>query len=134
MSKLMSTKDVADQLQVSPNTVKKLWRDGRLRGLQVSERKLRFHSCDVEEYLRNAKQPARSGLAPYRSEELAWRAAHVDEQALLEGQWLVVEGSALVAHDADPARAVASARATGVAVPYVFFVESRSDSGAQMGL
>ena len=131
MNALLSTKEVAAQLHVSANTVKKLWREGRLRGVQLSQRKLRFYALDVEDYLRGGSHPA---SPPFRGEEWAWRAKNQREQARLVGNWLVVEGSELITYDPDPVRAVERARSLGILVPYLFYLDPAVGSGAQMGL
>jgi len=130
-SEMLSTRQVAQQLRVSPNTVKKWWREGRLHGVQLSPRKLRFAARDVREFLRaSAPQPAE---ANYRQEEIRWRQSHREILLGLQGQWVVVEGSRLISHDPDPASAVKAARKQGVLVPYVVFVnlgceESQSET------
>ncbi len=133
---MLSTGQVAERLQVSPNTVKKWWREGRLRGVQLSPRKLRFHERDVREFLRAVPPSLARPVPVYRAEEIAWRQSHRETLQHLKGQWAVVDGSRLVAHDADPAVAVKAARRQGVAVPYVFFVnwDHEPSESWQLGL
>jgi hypothetical protein len=38
------------------------------------------------------------------------------------GQWVVLEGEAIVAHGKDPQQVVVEARAKGIRVPYIFYV------------
>ncbi|MBI3926996.1 MAG: helix-turn-helix domain-containing protein [Armatimonadetes bacterium] len=130
MDPLLSTREVAERLNVSPNTVKKLWREGRLRGSRISERKLRFEAADVERFLAGSGSPE----PPYRSAELSWCADNPSRLTELAGQWVVVEGRELVCHGLDPLAVLQHARQAGVAVPYIFFVESRPAGGALAGL
>lgn len=135
MDTLLTTNEVAERMRLSPNTVKELWRSGRLPGIRVSERKLRFRSADVEHFLRagrNAGTAAVSGV--YRAEEQAFCREHLEELRALGGQWVVIEGSRLVEHDVDPVRAVDRARRRGIASPYVFFVPAQPSASIQMGL
>ena len=134
MSSLLSTQQVAERLQVSPNTVKKWWKDGRLRGCRLSQRKLRFQARDVEEFLLTLPQTTDLRTPLYRREELAWRSEHRDFLTTLAGQWIVVQGSELIAHDADPVTAVNLARNAGVAVPYIFYVDLTREPGEHLGL
>lgn len=135
MDGLLTTSEVAERMRLSPNTVKELWRSGRLPGIRVSERKLRFRSADVESFLRAGRN---AGLATvdnaYRAEEQAFCRERLEELRALGGQWVVIEGSKLVEHDVDPVRAVDRARRLGVSSPYVFFVPAQSSAGIQMGL
>ena len=76
--------------------------------------------------------PARSG---HRARESEWRRIHQDKLQLLAGQWIVLEGERIVATGPDPAQVVATARAQGIAVPYVFYVEpSAEEHTAKIGL
>ena len=69
-----------------------------------------------------------------REKEQAWRRAHQETLRALAGQWVVLEGDGLVAHGQDPASVVAQARARGVQVPYVFFVEALAQDVVTIGL
>ncbi len=69
-----------------------------------------------------------------RSRELAWRRAHEHELLALAGEWVIVEGEELIAHGHDPGRLVAEARARGIQVPYVFFVEPSGENTVRLGL
>lgn len=69
-----------------------------------------------------------------RSRELAWRRTHEPELRALEGQWVVVEGERMVANAANAAEVVAQARAQGIKVPYIFFVEPIRPKTARLGL
>jgi hypothetical protein len=63
-------------------------------------------------------QPHSGQELPDRSSEHAWR----------------LEGDHLIAHGPDPERLVADAKAKGIAVPYIFFVESATAEVVRIGL
>jgi hypothetical protein len=58
-----------------------------------------------------------------RAQEHEWRHQHAHELQQFAGEWIVLEGDRIVSHGAEAAAVVARARAEGVPVPYVFFVE-----------
>ena len=68
-------------------------------------------------------QPLEPAAAGYRSRELEWRRGHEKELQSFAGQWVVLQDERIVAADTDPVKLVASARAQGIVVPYVFYVE-----------
>lgn len=76
----------------------------------------------------------RSQPGRLRSRELAWRRAHEDVLRRLAGDWVIVEGEELIAHGPDPVRLVADAKARGIQIPYVFFVEASGGDIVKMGL
>jgi hypothetical protein len=63
-----------------------------------------------------------------RSREIAWRRAHEHELRALAGQWVILEGDELIASGPDPRPLVATARARGIQVPYLFFVEPAGEN------
>lgn len=71
-----------------------------------------------------------------REREDAWRREHRQLlQDQFAGQWVVLEGEEIVAHSQDPAQAVSEARAKGIAVPFVFYVEGPRPPGTfRLGL
>ncbi len=69
-----------------------------------------------------------------RSRELAWRREHEQELRALAGEWVIIEGDELIAHGPDPVAIVAAARARGIQVPYVFFVEPVGENFVKLGL
>lgn len=77
---------------------------------------------------------SREAHAQPRDREAAWRRAHELELRELAGQWVIVEGEELIAHGPDLPAIVASARARGIRVPYVFFVEQSDESVVKLGL
>jgi hypothetical protein len=65
-----------------------------------------------------------------RKREDAWRRSNRDYlQAQFAGKWVVLEGDEIMAHSVNAARAVEEARAKGVAVPFVFYVEPPRQPG-----
>lgn len=79
-------------------------------------------------------QPHGGRELPDRSREHAWRLQNEDRLRRLSGEWVVLEGDHLIAHGPDPERLVAEARAKGIAVPYIFFVESPTEDVVRIGL
>jgi Family of unknown function (DUF5678) len=71
---------------------------------------------------------------PLRSRELSWRRAHEQKLREFVGQWVIVEGEELIAHGPDPAPLVAAARARGIRIPYIFFVEPSGENTVRLGL
>ena len=69
-----------------------------------------------------------------REREDAWCRSHPEILRSFAGQWLVVEGEEVIAHGQDPAQLVAEARAKGVRIPYVFYVEASRPNVARLGL
>jgi Family of unknown function (DUF5678) len=83
-------------------------------------------------------QPSSAGQAlkgrRLREREDAWLRSHPDVFRSYAGQWLVVEGEQVVAHGKDPARLVKDARARGVRIPYVFYVEPPRPGVVRLGM
>ncbi|MGH7826945.1 MAG: DUF5678 domain-containing protein [Candidatus Binatia bacterium] len=52
----------------------------------------------------------------------------------VEGQWVVLEGSEVIAHGEDPVQVINEAKSRGIRTPYIFFVEPRSEGLARIGL
>ena len=60
-----------------------------------------------------------------RAREVAWRRANTEELRLrFLGQWIVLEGTEIIANGPDPAVVVETARQRGIRSPYVFRVET----------
>lgn len=76
-------------------------------------------------------KPVASG---HRSRELEWCRTHAEVLRQFAGQWVVLEGEEIVAHGNDPLQVVADARAKGIRVPYIFYVEETGDNVVKMGL
>lgn len=128
---MLSTRQVAQKLQVSPNTVKKLWREGRLRGYRISERKIRFRPEDVADFLSSdtADPSHKVRQSTHRLAENRWCQEHRQELLELAGQWIVLEPDGVVAHDVDPLVAFSVAKEKGVSVPYIFFLDHPAPPG-----
>lgn len=70
-----------------------------------------------------------------RDRELEWLRRHQEEIRVLAGQWVVIEGEAIVAVGRDPLEAVQDARRKGVQVPFVCRIEhERSKDVVNIGL
>ena len=70
----------------------------------------------------------------HRSREMEWRQTHSEELRQLAGQWVVLEGEEIVSHGADAVQVFQDARARGITVPYIFFVDDTSEEVIRMGL
>jgi hypothetical protein len=70
----------------------------------------------------------------YRGREQEWRRIHREILQTFAGEWVVLEGEKIVAHGNDPVQVVAQARAQGIKVPYLFYVEAVDTSVVRMGL
>ena len=75
--------------------------------------------------------PVASG---HRSRELEWCRTHTEVLCQFAGQWVVLEGEEIVAHGDDPLQVVAEARAKGIQIPYIFYVEDVDARVVRMGL
>lgn len=73
-----------------------------------------------------------SESSKHRSRELAWRNTHMGTLRAFSGQWVALEGEEIVAHGSDPVGVVNEARRAGVALPYVFYVESPEVAGEEV--
>ncbi len=69
-----------------------------------------------------------------REREDAWCRSHPEALLRYAGQWVVVEGEAVLAHGRDPVGLVGEARQLGVQTPYVFFVEDPQPDVVHLGL
>ena len=83
---------------------------------------------------RGLRQADRGEDRDHRSKEIEWRRTHRNELREYEGQWIVLEGSEIIAHGNSPAEVVRQARARGIRVPYVFLVEDVPQNTATLGL
>ena len=72
--------------------------------------------------------------AASRATEHQWRREHAHELEQLARQWVVLEGDRVVSHGTDAGAVVARARAEGISVPYVFFVEPDEGVDVCLGL
>ena len=70
--------------------------------------------------------PAQSANAGHRTieREHAWVEEHRDEYL---GQWVAIEGDALVAHGTNPRQVYLAARDAGIEVPYIVHVQKREE-------
>lgn len=65
---------------------------------------------------------------------MRWLEEHAAEMASMAGEWLVIEGDALVAHGPDYSTVLAQARDLGIEVPFVEWVPEERPMGFCMGL
>jgi Family of unknown function (DUF5678) len=79
-----------------------------------------------------SSEPKRTN-AP-RHDEMRWIQAHADELGALDGQWIVVEGTRLIASGLRLADVMAEAEARGIHNPFVYRVEADRPKTAHMGL
>ncbi len=87
------------------------------------------------DWLTTEKSPMEQEVTPgHRSLELEWRRTHKDILQEFIGMWVVLEGEGLVAVGGDPAQVVTEARARGIQVPYLFYVEREDEDVVRMGL
>lgn len=54
--RLLTTRQVADFLGVSPETVLRRWRTGELPGYRLASNVLRFRESEIEEWLEGTRQ------------------------------------------------------------------------------
>ena len=74
-------------------------------------------------------------IAPdHRSQELEWCQTHREALQAFTSQWVVLEGEQVIAHGEDPVQVVTEARARGIKVPYIFYVEPRDEDVVRIGL
>jgi hypothetical protein len=82
--------------------------------------------------------PASSGAAKStsrRERELLWLRTHRADLQPFIGEWVVLEGENIVAHNPDPITAVREARSKGIKSPFVHRVESgRTKGESRLGL
>ena len=65
-------------------------------------------------------------VSTHRSRELHCRRTHGHVLRAFAGQWVVVEGDALITHGSDAVRVVAESRQNGVETPYLFCLFCKS--------
>jgi len=70
----------------------------------------------------------------HRSQELEWRRTHGEVLRSYAGRWVVLEGEAIIADGNDPVQVVTEAKARGIKVPYIFYVEPAYEDVVKMGL
>ena len=63
MTRLLTTREVADTLGVSPATVLRRWRSGDIPGFRIASNCLRFDSVEIDDWLQKRRGSAYSPLA-----------------------------------------------------------------------
>ncbi len=58
----------------------------------------------------------------FRDAEMEWMRTHADELRKLEGNWVVIEGSELVAYSSDFHEAFQKAKSGGVDIPFISYI------------
>lgn len=91
-------------------------------------------STDAQQSITGDAAPAPSPSGPRRDRELAWRRSHPDALQAYAGEWVILEGEEIVAHGRSPAQLVGQARAQGIRIPYVFYVEELQPDVVNIGL
>ena len=92
------------------------------------------HSSVVSTASESPRVEIKRNISGPRHKELEWRRTHAELLKAYTGQWVVLQGDEIVAHDVDPLRAAALARSKGIRVPYVFKVEDEVNDVVRIGL
>lgn len=78
MTRLLTTREVADALGVSSATVLRRWRAGELPGFRIASNCLRFDETEINSWLQERRGDAYSPRPA--AQERAREAAHTDER------------------------------------------------------
>jgi len=71
----------------------------------------------------------------FRAAEMEWMNKHSEKLRPLAGEYIVVEGTRIVAHSADASIAMREAKRKGVVIPFVLYLEPLSSlDHAHIGL
>lgn len=62
--RLLTTRQVAEYVGLSPETVLRRYRTGELRGIRLGSNVLRFRESELEAWLDSLQRSARSGRVP----------------------------------------------------------------------
>ncbi len=75
--------------------------------------------------IRSAKAVQDKLSSPYghRVVENEWLRAHPEELRKCAGEYVIVEGTEIIAHGKEPAELFEIAQRRGVKIPYIFFVQ-----------
>jgi hypothetical protein len=76
----------------------------------------------------------RKAPSSYRQRELHFRETRQDVLIPFAGQWVCLEGEAIVSHGDNLKEVVEAARKQGVQVPYIFRVSNEPKNSVRMGL
>lgn len=77
---------------------------------------------------RRARTKPNGQPSGFRAVELKWRETHPKELAKYTGEYVVLEGTKIVAHGTDAGAVVNTARKQGIPSPYIFFVPPKLPS------
>ena len=67
-------------------------------------------------------KPAANGKHGFREVEMDWMNSHPEELRKCAGEYVILEGTEIVAHGIEPAKLFEIAQRRGVKVPFIFFV------------
>jgi excisionase family DNA binding protein len=80
MRRLLTARDVAEQLGVSPETMLRWHRDGKVPGIRLPSGAIRFHPAAIEEWLSAHGTGATSGNGPSTQARPLTRVGGVSDQ------------------------------------------------------
>ena len=88
---------------------------------------------------RRANKPAQSaanGNSPtgFRAVEMEWMNKHPEKLHPYAGEYVVVEGTKVIAHSTDAALAIQTAKRRGIRIPFILFLEIPDPNVIRIGL
>jgi hypothetical protein len=85
---------------------------------------------------RKSAQPATNGHSPigFRTVETEWMKKHPEKLRPYAGEYVVVEGTKIVAHGIDAAAVIQTAKRRGVTIPFILFLEVPDPNVIRIGL
>lgn len=83
-----------------------------------------------------AKLAGNGVSSPYgdRIVEMEWVNKHPEKLRPYAGEYVVVEGTRVVAHSPDAAEAIRTAKRRGVVIPFILFLEKPDPNSIRIGL
>lgn len=70
----------------------------------------------------------------FRAIEMEWMNKHPEKLRPYAGEYVVVEGTKVVAHSADVGKAIDTAKRKGIKIPFVLFLEPAKPNTFHVGL
>jgi excisionase family DNA binding protein len=64
MTRLLTTRQVADLLAVNPETILRRWRRGEIPGYRIASNALRFDEAEIRAWLEGTRAAPRGTLVP----------------------------------------------------------------------
>ena len=83
---------------------------------------------------KSAQSAATKKWHGFRAVELEWMNKNPDKLRPYAGEYVIVEGTRLVAHSADAGEAIAAAKRQGIKIPFVLFLEVPKPNTVRIGL